>query len=202
VAIRQHKVLASGVGRFHAAVVVTPFLEGGIAEAARAAQFHKEEWLLASFPLLAITLAAFGAPASAADAHQHAAAAPTKLTLDHGKTWATDEPLRRDTSDVRTALVAKATAIQHRRRRHAGQVENHAGCRSSADGRRSEPVRPLLPASGVETHRLIRVASESWMAAPPIAHRQARRSAIPFILPTAVQFALHFRRDGRGLFAA
>jgi hypothetical protein len=141
-------------------------------------------------------------PASAADAHQHAAAAPTKLTLDHGKTWATDEPLRRDTSDVRTALVAKATAIQHRRRRHAGQVENHAGCRSSADGRRSEPVRPLLPASGVETHRLIRVASESWMAAPPIAHRQARRSAIPFILPTAVQFALHFRRDGRGLFAA
>lgn len=52
-------------------------------------------------------------PASATNSHQHAAAAPTKLMLDHGKKWATDEPLRRNMSDIRTALVAKATAIHH-----------------------------------------------------------------------------------------
>jgi hypothetical protein len=161
-----------------------------------------------------LTTFAIGAPASAAPAsatpasHQFAPArsgAPTKLMLDHGKKWATDEPLRRNMSEIRTALVAKATAIHHatltaddykalgslveahvakivteckldpaadenlhlivaelsyRRRRHAGQVESHAGCRSSADGRRGESVRPLLPAPGVETNRLIRLASK------------------------------------------
>ena len=54
---------------------------------------------------------AFAAPAT--DAHQHAAATPTKLMLDHGKKWATDEPLRRNMSEIRAALAAKATAIHH-----------------------------------------------------------------------------------------
>ena len=68
-----------------------------------------------------LTTVAIGAPASAApasgtpatDSHQHAAATPTKLMLDHGKKWATDEPLRRNMGEIRTALVAKATAIHH-----------------------------------------------------------------------------------------
>jgi hypothetical protein len=150
----------------------------------------------------AITPAAFGSPASAADSHQHAAAAPTKLTLDHGKTWATGEPLRRNTSNVRTALVAKATAIQYRRRRHGEQATSNASCRSRADGRRGESVRPLFPPSGLETKRLIRLASKSWVTALPIFHRQARGSAIQFISPTVAHLALHFRRYDRSRRAA
>ena len=65
--------------------------------------------------LLAALLSTFATvgPAFAVDSHQHAAAAPTKLMLDHGKKWATDEPLRRNMSEIRSALAAKATAIHH-----------------------------------------------------------------------------------------
>ena len=58
-------------------------------------------------------IAAFGvgAPTFAADSHQHAAGEPTKLVLDHGKKWPTDEPLRKNMSEIRAALAAKAVAI-------------------------------------------------------------------------------------------
>lgn len=70
--------------------------------------------LLTTFAIGAPAFAAPAAPAApATDAHQHAAAAPTKLMLDHGKKWATDEPLRRNMSAIRSALVANVTAIHH-----------------------------------------------------------------------------------------
>ncbi|WP_291986166.1 hypothetical protein [Candidatus Accumulibacter sp. ACC007] len=58
-------------------------------------------------------IAAFGVgvPAFAADSHQHAAGEPSQLMLDHGKKWATDEPLRKNMSEIRAALAAKAAAI-------------------------------------------------------------------------------------------
>lgn len=58
-------------------------------------------------------IAAFGVgvPTFAADSHQHAAGEPTKLVLDHGKKWPTDEPLRKNMSEIRAALAAKAVAI-------------------------------------------------------------------------------------------
>jgi hypothetical protein len=46
----------------------------------------------------------------AADTHQHGAA-PAKLTLDHGKRWATDAPLRTGMSTIRGALAPKLPAI-------------------------------------------------------------------------------------------
>lgn len=52
-----------------------------------------------------------GAPTLAADPHQHAAGEPSKLALDHGKKWATDEPLRRNMSEIRAALAAKQVGI-------------------------------------------------------------------------------------------
>jgi hypothetical protein len=66
--------------------------------------------------LLAAALAAAfavgaGAPAFAADPHQHAAGEPTKLMLNHGKKWATDEPLRKNMTEIRAALVAKGVGI-------------------------------------------------------------------------------------------
>jgi hypothetical protein len=58
-------------------------------------------------------IAAFGVgvPTFAADSHQHAAGEPSKLVLDHGKKWPTDEPLRKNMSEIRAALAAKAVAI-------------------------------------------------------------------------------------------
>jgi hypothetical protein len=56
---------------------------------------------------------AFGAvaPALAADSHAHAASEPAALTLDHGKKWATDAPLRKSMLEIRTALAARQEAI-------------------------------------------------------------------------------------------
>ena len=66
--------------------------------------------LLAAALVAAFTLGA-SAPSLAADPHQHAAGEPTRLTLDHGKKWATDEPLRKNMSEIRAALVAKEPGI-------------------------------------------------------------------------------------------
>lgn len=66
--------------------------------------------------LLATALAAAfalgsAAPAFAADAHHHGAGEPARLTLDHGKKWASDAPLRKSMAEVRAALAAKQAAI-------------------------------------------------------------------------------------------
>lgn len=52
-----------------------------------------------------------GAPTLAADPHQHAAGEPSKLVLDHGKKWATDEPLRKNMIEIRVALAAREAGI-------------------------------------------------------------------------------------------
>ena len=67
-------------------------------------------------------LALCAAPAFAAP-HPHGGqqqshnghAAPAKLSLDEGRKWATDEPLRRHMGEVRELLAARADAILQRR---------------------------------------------------------------------------------------
>ncbi|HRD92116.1 MAG TPA: hypothetical protein PK201_03245 [Accumulibacter sp.] len=61
--------------------------------------------------LVAAFALATGVPAFAENTHQHAAGEPARLVLHHGKKWATDEPLRRNMSEIRAALAAKAAAI-------------------------------------------------------------------------------------------
>lgn len=61
--------------------------------------------LVAAFALSA------SAPAVAADVHQHVAGEPTKLSLNHGKKWPTDEPLRKNMGEIRAALYTKVEAI-------------------------------------------------------------------------------------------
>lgn len=51
------------------------------------------------------------APALAADAHHHASGEPGKLTLNQGKKWPTDAPLRKSMSEIRAALADKHLAI-------------------------------------------------------------------------------------------
>jgi len=52
-----------------------------------------------------------GHPALAADTHAHAAGAPAELALDHGRRWATDEPLRRHMGDLHGLLATKIESI-------------------------------------------------------------------------------------------
>ncbi len=65
--------------------------------------------------LTAVLVTAFalgtGAPALAADPHQHAAGEATKVTLNHGKKWETDEPLRKNMTEIRAALAANEGGI-------------------------------------------------------------------------------------------
>ena len=62
---------------------------------------------------LAAALFALGAsqPGLAADAHSHAAGAPAKLALDHGKKWTTDAPLRQRMGEIRALIAAQIGPI-------------------------------------------------------------------------------------------
>jgi hypothetical protein len=63
--------------------------------------------------VLAAALFALGAsqPGLAADAHSHAAGAPAKLALDHGKKWTTDAPLRQRMGEIRALMAAQIEPI-------------------------------------------------------------------------------------------
>lgn len=69
----------------------------------------------ASLLVAALTLAVAGSTL-AAEPHAHAAGEPAALTLDHGRKWATDEPLRKGMSEIRGTFAAKQEAI------HAGKL--------------------------------------------------------------------------------
>lgn len=60
-------------------------------------------WILSLVMAAAAAAAAFTPAALAAGAagHSHDEAAPSKLTLDHGRKWATDAPLRNGMSRIR-----------------------------------------------------------------------------------------------------
>jgi hypothetical protein len=62
---------------------------------------------------LCITLLALGAgaPALAAPHSHDEHAAPSQLSFDHGRKWATDEPLRRHMGEIGSALAAKSPRI-------------------------------------------------------------------------------------------
>ena len=68
----------------------------------------KTHTLLASALVVAFTLAATGT-AAAADSHQHGAGEPTKLALDHGKKWPTDDA---NLHLIVAELLAGADAMQ------------------------------------------------------------------------------------------
>jgi hypothetical protein len=55
--------------------------------------------------------AVLGVPAAFADAHGHGATEVHKLTLNQGKKWATDEPLRKGMAEIRTLVEAQYTGI-------------------------------------------------------------------------------------------
>ena len=67
-------------------------------------------WKLIAATGLALGLVATGVAAAEHDAHKHGADA-VKLTLDNGKKWATDEPLRKGMGNIRTEMQASLHEI-------------------------------------------------------------------------------------------
>lgn len=67
-------------------------------------------WKLVGAASLAMGLVATGMAATGHDAHQHGADR-VKLTLNEGKKWATDEPLRNGMTRIRTEMQASLPEI-------------------------------------------------------------------------------------------
>lgn len=72
-------------------------------------------WKLIAAAGLTLGLVATGVAATDHDAHK-AGAGAAKLTLDNGKKWATDEPLRKGMTSIRTEMEASLHEI------HAGKL--------------------------------------------------------------------------------
>ena len=90
--------------------------------------------LLTTAVAAAAMVAALSAPALAQTAtHDHSAATPHKLTLNQGRKWATDEPLRAGMGRIRglvepqmgAAHAGKLTPVQYREL--ATQIETEVG---------------------------------------------------------------------------
>lgn len=79
---------------------------------------QKGNWISATVAAVAIVAAVCSvAPAQAADAHHHDAATPTKLSLDQGRKWSTDESLRNGMSRIRGIVEPQLGAA------HAGKLQ-------------------------------------------------------------------------------
>lgn len=82
---------------------------------------------------LALSAASLPPVALAADAHDHGAATSAKLHLDHGRKWATDEPLRRGMAAIREGVhgapapMHKATARPEAYAELGGRIEAEVG---------------------------------------------------------------------------
>src|SRR5687768_2970294 len=78
--------------------------------------------------LVAIAVLGTGIPAVAVaqhshDSHSHAAHESPRLTLDAGRKWATDAPLRRAMEDIQSALYQQRQAILER---NLGEAQSKA----------------------------------------------------------------------------
>ena len=79
---------------------------------------ERGHWISAAIATVAIVAAACSmAPAHAADGHHHGAATPTKLSLDQGRKWPTDESLRNGMGRIRGIVEPQLAAA------HAGKLQ-------------------------------------------------------------------------------
>lgn len=77
--------------------------------------FHRLANVLAA-TTFAATLASFAASPAQAQTHSHEATAPAKMSLNQGRKWATDAPLRDGMSRIRTLVEPQLAAA------HAGKL--------------------------------------------------------------------------------
>ena len=69
-------------------------------------------WKLVALTSVAISLVVTGPAAAEISVHKHEpGASPSKLKLNDGKKWATDDPLRKGMENIRAAMAASLPAI-------------------------------------------------------------------------------------------
>lgn len=105
--------------------------------------------------LASAAMLSLAAPASAADEHKHEQGAATthELTLNKGKKWATDEPLRKGMGEIRGLIAANDQAI------HKGRLkpEDYAALGSKIEGQVGYIVAncKLEPAADANLHLIL-----------------------------------------------
>jgi hypothetical protein len=153
--------------------------------------------------LLAAALAAVfalgaGIPVFAADAHQHAAGEATKLTLDHGKKWATDEPLRKGMTEIRNAVAADEEAI------HAGKMSaaRYDALAKKIDGQLADVVQncKLPPEADAQLHLVLAEVIQGQEAIKGQNQKLDRRAGVAKVIDALDAYNKHFDHPGwRGL---
>ena len=129
--------------------------------------------------LSALFLAA-AAPALAADAHSHGAEPPAhKITLDHGRKWATDAPLREGMGEIRQALARQLAAVKKGTMSDAGYAELGATIEKNVGSIVAKCK--LSPEADANLHVIVGElvgAADELKAGPAANHEEAARKAM------------------------
>jgi hypothetical protein len=154
--------------------------------------------LLAASVVALTTVALVGAPhARAADPHHHhhgASAASAQLKLDHGKKWATDEPLRRGMSAIREAVHGAAAPL------HKGTAKPDAyaalGRRIEADVGVIVKECKLPPAADEQLHLVVADVIAGADAMKSAKDGKAGRAALIQVDAALKAYGKHFDHPG------
>ncbi|MCB1762674.1 MAG: hypothetical protein KDI43_16320 [Gammaproteobacteria bacterium] len=135
-----------------------------------------------------------GIPAFAADAHQHAAGEPTKLTLDHGKKWATDEVLRKGMTEIRNAVAADEEAI------HTGKMSaaRYDALAKKIDGQLADVVQncKLPPEADAQLHLVLAEMIQGQEAIKGQDKKPDRRAGVVKVIDALDAYNKHFDHPG------
>ena len=149
--------------------------------------------------LLVITLvAAFalgaGVPTFAADAHQHAAGETTKLMLNQGKKWASDEPLRKGMAEIRDAIAAEKETI------HGGKMSaaKYDALAKKIDGQLADVVQncKLPPEADAQLHLVLAEMMQGLDGIKGKDKKANRRAGVERIIASLDAYNKHFDHPG------
>jgi uncharacterized protein with PIN domain len=128
----------------------------------------------------AASLIAVTGPALAADAHSRGAEPPAhKITLDHGRKWATDAPLREGMAQIRKALARHHAAVKKGTMSDAGYAELGAAIEKNVASILANCK--LSPEADANLHVIIAQltgAADELQAGPAASHEEAARKAM------------------------
>jgi hypothetical protein len=136
------------------------------------------------------------APASAADEHKHeqGAAATHKLTLNQGKKWATDDPLRDGMTEIRRLLAAQDEAI------HKGKLKpaDYAALGAKIEGEVGGIVAncKLEPAADANLHLILEDVIEGADAMQGKAKGKTPRQGASKVVAALNEYGRYFDHPG------
>ena len=129
-------------------------------------------------------------PAAESHGHEHGHGA-AKLSLDHGKRWATDAPLRKGMSGIRSEMLRSAKAI------HAGKLAP-AGYEALAARIETQIAQivadcKLAPAADEQLHLVIAQLGEGVDA---MKHGEHRDKGAEAVIAALNDYGHHFEHPG------